>query len=301
MPAGYLAKTRPELEAFLRQRRAQLEPESFGFEIRPNRRIKGLRREEVAAVAGVGLTWYTWFEQGRDIKVSAAFLDNVARGLRLNSSERAYLYFLADQAFEARPADGGPAEIEPSLIRLTDSLGLQPAYLKNFLWDIVHWNSAASFVFGDFADVPLEDRNVALLTFTESRFRGSMIDWEADAMRLVARLRADFARSAGDRRFSALIDRLSTQSEDFRLLWGKHAVLETGAGTRHIQVRDVGPTSFDYTVCRIGEPDRMKLVIYSARPGERNGDVFEHECRAWMKMQSGRASPRAAQDGPVRT
>ena len=186
MPPAYLSRTRHELSAFVRQRRAQLLPESYGLDSRKIRRTKGLRREEVAAIAGVGLTWYTWFEQGRDIGVSASFLDNVACALRLNPSERSYLYFLADQPLVTRSAGEDAFQLEPSLVRLTDGLGLRPAYVKNFLWDVLYWNGASTFVFGDFSQIPAEDRNIAWLTFTDSRLRRTMVDWENDARRLMA-------------------------------------------------------------------------------------------------------------------
>ncbi|MEO1225319.1 MAG: helix-turn-helix transcriptional regulator [Pseudomonadota bacterium] len=288
MPPPYLSRTRHELSAFIRQRRAQLQPESFGFDSRKNRRTKGLRREEVAAIAGVGLTWYTWFEQGRDIGVSASFLDNVAGALRLNPSERSYLYFLADRPLATRSAGEDASQVEPSLMRLTDGLGTRPAYVKNFLWDVLYWNGAASFVFGDFSQIPAGDRNIAWLTFTNSRLRRTMVDWENDARRLMARLRADFARSAGDERFRQLIDRLNEHSADFRRIWQMQAVLETGAGARLVNVEGIGTVNFDFIVCKIGETDQLKLVIYAAQPDKPNRETFLQSCAQWISLQRGR-------------
>ena len=286
MPPAYLARNRHDLSAYVRQRRAVLQPEEFGLTSGPNRRTKGLRREEVAAIAGVGLTWYTWFEQGRDIRVSPAFLDNISRALRLNPSERSYLYFLAGQPLASRSAGEDASRLEASLMRLTDGLEPRPAYVKNFLWDVLYWNRAASFVFGDFAAVPPEDRNIAWLAFTDSRMRRTMADWEQDARRLVARLRADYARSAGDPRFRSLIDRLTEGSADFRRIWDAQAVLETGAGVRHVDVERIGTVSFDYIVCKIGETDQTKLVIYAAQPDTPNGAAFLQSCERWMKAKA---------------
>ncbi|MBF9033939.1 helix-turn-helix domain-containing protein [Rhodobacterales bacterium HKCCE2091] len=287
MPAPSLSRTRTELAAFVRQRRAQLQPETFGIEAGPNRRTKGLRREEVAAIAGVGLTWYTWFEQGREISVSPAFLDNLACGLRLNPSERSYLYFLADRPLVTRmPGDEG-TDLEPSIVRLVDGLGLRPAYAKNFMWDLLHWNEAASFVFGDFGDIPAADRNIAWLTFADERLRRTMPDWEDDARRLVARLRADYARSARDDRFRALIERLLRHSEAFDRIWKTQSVLETGAGTRVVDVGGIGPVTFDYTVCRTGETEQTKLVIYAISPDEPQRVRFEADCAGWIAQRTG--------------
>jgi len=284
MPPAYLERNRHDLSAFLRQRRAQLAPEQFGLSPGAHRRTQGLRREEVAALAGVGLTWYTWFEQGRDIKVSAAFLDNVARALLLNPSERSYLYFLAGQPLATRLPGEGAFQPAPSLMRLMDGLELRPAYLKNLLWDVLYWNRAASFVFGDFDDIPPEDRNIAWLTFTDSRLRRTMADWEADAQRLVARIRADYVRSAGDARFRSLIDRLTETSADFRAMWEAQSVLESGAGVRLVNVERTGRVSFDYIICKIGEAEQLKLVIYAAQPDSPEGAAFLQHCASWMQQ-----------------
>lgn len=171
-------------------------------------------------------------------------------------------------------------------MRLTDGLELRPAYVKNFLWDVLYWNRAASFVFGDFADIPAEDRNIAWMTFMDSRLRRTMADWETDASRLVARIRADYARSAGDQRFRRLIDRLKEGSADFRRIWETQAVLETGAGVRLVDVEGVGTVSFDYIVCKIGEADQMKLVIYAAQPETANGSAFRDKCARWMNTET---------------
>lgn len=285
MPRASLTRKRSDLTAFVRQRRAALRPEDFGFDVGLNRRTAGLRREEMAAIAGVGLTWYTWFEQGRDIKVSAAFLDNVARGLRLDPSERSYLYFLADKPLATRSAGEQSFRLEPSLVRLTDGLGTRPAYMKNLQWDLLYWNRAASFVFGDFSEIPVEDRNIAWLTFADGQLRHTMEDWDRDARRLVARLRADYARAAGDELFQRLIDRLLENSDDFRRIWQTHAVLETGAGTRHVNIEGFGALEFDYTVCRIGETDQTKLVIYAAQLDQPKAETFQDACSKWIDAQ----------------
>ena len=212
MPAPYLARNRRELGAFLLGRRQQILPSDVGLPVQGGRRVKGLRREEVASLAGVGLTWYTWFEQGRDINVSPTFLTRVSRALRLNRSEQNYLFFLAGQPV-ARPV---PRELEPDwpsagLRRLVDGLVSKPAYLKNVRWDILHWNRAAAFVFGDFGAIDPADRNAILLAFGDSRMRRTMVNWESDARRLVARLRADYTRASDDQSFRALIERLSEE------------------------------------------------------------------------------------------
>lgn len=283
MPQPHLIRNRLGLSEFLRARREQLQPGDFGLPTVGRRHTKGLRREEVAALAGIGLTWYTWFEQGRDIKVSASFLDNLARALRLNPTERSYLFFLAGHQTSEREAIDS-LSVAPSLRRLIDGLGPRPAYLKNMRWDVLAWNDAARFVFGDFAEVPPERRNIVWLTFTESRFRDSMADWDVDARRLIARFRADYSKVSGDKVLRQMLAELETESADFRRLWHAHDVYEKGDGMRLVSVVCVGTVDFDYTICKIGEADQIKAVIYVPNPDGVNGARFLEICGAALKL-----------------
>lgn len=279
MPQPHLVRNRLGLSEFLRARREQLQPEDFGLPSVGRRHTKGLRREEVAALAGIGLTWYTWFEQGRDIRVSTAFLDNLARALRLNPTERSYLFFLAGHGGSERAAIDS-FSVAPSLRRLIDSFGPRPAYLKNMRWDLLAWNEAASFVFGDFADVPPAARNVVWLTFTDSRLRDTMVDWETDARRLIARFRADYSKVSNDTALRQMLTRLDAESADFRRLWHAHDVYEKGDGMRLVAVPEVGVVEFDYTIAKIGEADQIKAVIYVPNPDGANGERFLAACGA---------------------
>ena len=282
MPQPHLIRNRLGLSEFLRARREQLKPGEFGLPTVGRRHTKGLRREEVAALAGIGLTWYTWFEQGRDIRVSSAFLDNLARALRLNPTERSYLFFLAGHHSNEREAIDSLA-VAPSLRRLIEGLGPRPAYLKNMRWDVLAWNDAARFVFGDFADIAPERRNIVWLTFTESRFRGSMADWETDARRLIARFRADYSKISNDGLLRQLLAELEAASADFRRLWHAHDVYEKGDGMRLVAVTGVGVVDFDYTICKIGEADQIKAVIYVPNPDGINGKRFLSACEGALR------------------
>ncbi len=282
MPQPHLIRNRLGLSEFLRARREQLQPGDFGLPTVGRRHTKGLRREEVAALAGIGLTWYTWFEQGREIRVSTAFLDNLARALRLNPTERSYLFFLAGHHSNEREAIDSLA-VAPSLRRLIDGLGPRPAYLKNMRWDVLAWNAAARFVFGDFADIAPERRNIVWLTFTESRFRDSMADWETDARRLIARFRADYSKVSNDSVLREMLAELEVASADFRRLWHAHDVYEKGDGMRLVAVAGVGIVDFDYTICKIGEADQIKAVIYVPNPDGMNGERFLSACEGALR------------------
>ena len=152
MPQPSLTRSRNDLSDFLRSRRARLSPDDVGLPNGMRRRAPGLRREEVASLAGVGLTWYTWFEQGRDIRVSPDFLENIARALRLSSAERQHLYVLTGR-------EGGAArlparEVSPALQRMLDGFVKYPAVIRTAHWDAIAWNKAANRLFGFAAMTP---------------------------------------------------------------------------------------------------------------------------------------------------
>src|SRR3954466_5268849 len=172
---------RRDLTAFLVSRRARLTPPDVGLITGARRRTPGLRREEVAALAGVGISWYTWFEQGRDIQVSAHFLENLSRALKLDRSEREFLFALAQH----RPPPltrAAPPKVTPTMQHMLDSYP-HPAHIKTPRWDIVAWNATNTEVFGDFGQFPPEERNTLWLLFTKPFYRRVMLDWEADARR----------------------------------------------------------------------------------------------------------------------
>ena len=272
MPQRVLSRTRTELAVFVRDRREALDPASAGLPALGRRRTPGLRREEVAALAGVGLTWYTWFEQGRDVKVSAAFLHNVARALRLNAAEHAHLFALAGHAPPAQ--DSGRREVPPVLAGLMADLRERPAFIKDLRWDILAWNAAFAHIFGDPARVAADRRNSLWLTFANPAFRDTMVEWERDARRMVGRFRADHARHADNPRLGALVAALQAESADFRRLWRDHEVLGRDSGIRTIRLPGIGPARFHTSVLAIEGTGGLKLVLYSPDRSDPNGARF---------------------------
>lgn len=261
MPQRSLVRDKSELATFLRDRREAIMPLDVGLPSSPRRRTPGLRREEVASLAGVGLTWYTWFEQGRSVTVSTAFLDNVARALRLDAAEYAHLFSLAGHSVPAR--DSGMADVPPALTQLIADLGDRPAFVKDAHWDILAWNAACTQIFGDFDALPVGQRNSLALTFGNTSFRRSMVDWDNDARRVVGRFRADYAKGSKDARLTELIAMLERDSAEFRRVWSEYAVLDRDSGHRNINVKGIGPTRFHYTVLAIEGSRGLKLVLYS--------------------------------------
>lgn len=261
-----LARNRDELSAFLRGRREAISPEEAGLPASSRRRTPGLRREEVAALAGVGLTWYTWFEQGREVNVSAYFLENVARALRLNPAQYAHLFSLAGHGVPER--EGATAQVPQVIDRLIGELADRPAFVKDRHWDIVAWNAASADIFGDFGHLPPAHRNSLWLTFADTSFRRSIVDWQTDARRMVGRFRADYAKAAKDARLTELVTDLERESPEFRQLWREYEVLDRDTGIRTINVNGIGPTRFHYTVLAIEGAQGLKMVLYSPDLGD---------------------------------
>ncbi|HEX4189223.1 MAG TPA: helix-turn-helix transcriptional regulator, partial [Solirubrobacteraceae bacterium] len=198
---------REALADFLRTRRAALQPEDVGLRGGGRRRTPGLRREEVAQLAGVGATWYTWLEQGRDVRASLDVLEALSRALRLNQAERNHLILLGRG--ESAPPCRNPAErVSPTLRRLIENLGPNPAFILGRRWDYLAWNDAGVALLGDLGAIPRAARNHAWLTFTDPARREMFTDWERSSRVLVAKFRADSARHIGDPEFESLIEAL---------------------------------------------------------------------------------------------
>ena len=217
-------RRREELGKFLRVRRAKLTPEDFGMPGGPRRRTPGLRREEVALLAGVGVTWYTWLEQGRQINASTQVLDAVARTLRLDHAERQHLYWLA----EAAPLLTGTARCAlPEAVReIVHSLDPLPAVVTNARFDILESNGAHEDLFRHWHSLPCIHKNTLWCCVTEPTARENFPQYDDEVRYLVARLRAAYARHVGDPDWEEDIRRLSSLSREFADLWARHEVAE---------------------------------------------------------------------------
>lgn len=252
---------RAELASFLKSRRSRLSPTDFGLPSGPGRRAPGLRREEVAALSGIGLTWYTFLEQGKDIQVSAAFLDNLARGLRFSEAEREHLFALAKHR---RPSPSGltmPTQREHDLQVLLDSI-TKPAYARNSHFDVSTWNAANTEMFGDFASIPTAERNVIRLTFLRRYHRRSMPDWQADARSLLARFRVNLGLAADKAPFFSLVNELTDLSPEFRLLWADHEVSSPGEGATHVRSRRHGERHFRHQLLMPETWPDLRIVVF---------------------------------------
>jgi transcriptional regulator with XRE-family HTH domain len=256
---------RAELADFLRNRRASLKPEDVGLPGGGRRRTPGLRREEVALLAGVGATWYTWLEQGRDIRASLDVLEALAQALRLTPAERTHLVLLGRG--EEPPPLKSPAERAPAALRrLISNLGPNPAFVLGRRWDYLAWNPATSALFGDLGSVPRAARNHVWLTFMDPARRELFVDWERSYPRVVAKFRADSARHLGDPAFEDLIQTLRQSSPEFCKAWKRHEVADGGEGRRELRHPEAGMLAFEHAVLHPTEAPEQRFILYSPLP-----------------------------------
>jgi len=251
---------RHELAAFLRHRREHIAPEQVGLPRGTRRRTPGLRREEVAQLAAVGVTWYTWLEQARDIQVSVQVLDALARTLLLDRSERSHLFQLAD-ATDPQPTTVCPV-VTPALRAMLDQLDPIPACLQNARYDILAYNRTYGMLLCDLDAVPPEDRNCMILSYTHQEWRSSIVHLEKTQRLMAARFRGSMADHLADPTWKTLLKRLYT-SPEFCEVWDRHEVL--GASPRRKEFRNshVGRLTLDHTDLWLGPSRGPRMVTYA--------------------------------------
>lgn len=250
---------RRELGDFLRARRSRLSPEAVGLPRRRQRRTPGLRREEVAELAGIGVDWYVRLEQGRPVTPSVSTVDALARALRLTEMEHQHLRALAGGG---GPKPFQPETAPPALLQILHSL-TQPAYVTGRRRDLVAWNAAAAEILG-FDDLPDDDRNLLVSMLTNPRSRQLFgPGWAAEAERMVAAFRATHDLWAGDPAFVALLRRLREGCPEFDGWWERHDIRRGGSGRKVLQHPAKGVIAFDHASFQFNDDPDLKLVIYT--------------------------------------
>lgn len=248
-----------DLGAFLRDRRARLDPAAFGFG-NSRRRTPGLRREEVAQRAHMSATWYTWLEQGRGGAPSADMLNRIARALMLTDAERDHMFILGlgrPPERQYHPVDG----VEPRLQRVLDALHTSPALIKTATWDIVAWNHAASVVFTDYAAIAPDERNLLKLIFNGGQGAQHQDDWDDMARFVVAAFRADTTRAGASAHVQDLVDTLSTSSAAFARLWHEGDVTSDRGAQKRIHHPQLGLIELEGSIFAVdGRPDLSMIV-----------------------------------------
>lgn len=213
---------RSELSAFLRSRRERITPEQAGLPAGLRRRTPGLRREEVAQLSGVGVTWYTWLEQGRPIRVSTQVLTALSRTLRLDQVERAHLFALAD--VPDSPAGSGCGQVNPELRQILDALVPLPASVLNERFDLLAWNQAYAVIWPAVVAAEPAQRNILWLNFTMPDCCHPYVNRAEQLPRLVAQFRAAYGRHVGEPAWTGLVSKLLGASPEFARVWAEHDV-----------------------------------------------------------------------------
>lgn len=251
---------RRELGDFLRSRRERLTAETAGLPSGHRRRTPGLRREEVAELAGIGVDWYTGLEQGRPVSPSATTLDALARALRLGAAEHAHLRALARGA--GRRAFSRES-VPDAIRRLIEGLD-RPAYVTGRRWDVLAWNTAAVQVFTDFGRLAEEDRNILLYVLTDAGARRLFgPSWAEEARRMVAQFRATHDLWAADPAFVASLERLRRGCPEFSAWWEAHDVRGGGTGRKRLSHPEKGQLRFEYVTFQANDDPALKLAIYT--------------------------------------
>ncbi|MFE9134005.1 helix-turn-helix domain-containing protein [Streptomyces sp. NPDC007355] len=267
-----------ELSEFLRSRRARLKPQDVGLpEYGRHRRVPGLRREELAQLAGVSVAYYTRLEQGHGRNVSMEVLDAIARALRLSDTERAHLTHLAKPTVKKRQraAIARPQRVRASLTQLLDSMDGVPAFVLGRRLDILAWNRMARALLGDFAAWEPAERNMPRMVFLDPNARDLYVDWEHKAVEVVSVLRLYAGCYPDDPQLLALVGELSVRSEEFRSLWAAHTVTDKGHGTKRLRHPLVGELTLSYESLKVaGDDPDLVLVTYHAEPGTASADAL---------------------------
>ena len=258
---------REELAAFLRSRRERIRPEDVGLPPGLRRRTPGLRREEVAQLAGVGVTWYTWLEQGRPINASVQVLDAIARTLLLDAAEREHLYRLADMPEIAHLGDDGD-RLDAEVHTILSHLDPLPACVYNARYDLLAWNAPYGHVFAGITGQASGPRNVLWRIFTMPDCCCPLVNKEEELRQMVATLRAAFGRHVGEPAWTGFVARLSAASPEFARMWATHDVARPGVRMKLFKHSSVGLIRLTSTSMALAAPPETRVVVYTPMDDE---------------------------------
>lgn len=267
-----------DLGSYLKSRRAQLDPHALGFHT-ARRRTPGLRREEVAHLACISATWYTWLEQGRGGTPSAEVLERICQALRLSGREREYVFHLAlGRAPGVHYTAAGA--VSNRLQKVLDNMPLSPAMIRNATWDVLAWNSAATVVLADYATLPVQERNIMRRIFLNPQVRDAQGDWQGLTRFLVAAFRAEATRAGASQEIQPLVEELSAASPEFARLWQNNDIEVMGEGTKVLFHGSVGKLSLEYSSFSVeGQPD-LTMVVYNP-----SGEEDEEKIRSLLQQK----------------
>lgn len=271
-------RRRDDLAEFLRARRDALTPADVGLPEGRGRRTKGLRREEVALLAGVSVTWYTWLEQGRPINASADVLDALARTLRLSEAEHQHLLTLAHPTVIDRTAQ--PEHVPDALVRLIASMDPAPAYVLGPRWEFLAWNTAQSRLYPMIDHLRGEECNLLWVMFAEPTARVLVGDWPDQSRRILAEFRAGTVERRGDAQVRHLVERLLEASPEFAEWWPQLDVAQFETRVRRYHHPRAGDLAFEYQQLTPSEWPSLKVVCQLPLPGDDSAERLA----AWRSM-----------------
>ncbi|MFJ5927903.1 helix-turn-helix transcriptional regulator [Kitasatospora sp. NPDC092948] len=272
-----------ELAAFLRAKRARLQPEDVGLPRGPRRRTPGLRRQEVAQLAAVSVEWYVRLEQGRVGTPGAAVLESLADALRLTPDEARHLRLLARR--ESPHGAAGPSrQVRSSLRQLLDGIPLFPAYLTDHRLDVLAHNAAARALFGAGFGTGRAD-NTARTLFLDPTARTSQLDWHRIARETVGHLRSGHARHPGDPRMAAIVAELRAHSAEFDTWWTDHTVLERSTGSKRVHHPEAGELRLHYDILSTGPA--ADHLLFTVTPAD---TATDHALRRLVTTHTTRAA-----------
>lgn len=295
---------RREFADFLASRRAKITPEQAGLPVYGAiRRVSGLRREEVALMAGVSADYYIKLERGNARGVSDSVLEALARALQLDEAEHDHLFDLARSINTASrvPRRGPKARVRPSVQRVLDSMTTVPAYVRNRRLDILAANRLGRALIAPAFDDPHRPANLARFMFLDPAARDYYLDWEAMASDVVAILRSEAGRDPHDKALQDLIGELSTRSELFRSRWAAHNVRLHRTGVKHLQHPVVGELTLDFDAMELPADTGLTIIAYSAEPASPSADNLRllASWAATLEVEDTRAATAATHvDGP---
>jgi transcriptional regulator with XRE-family HTH domain len=269
-------ETKKEIREFLTSRRARVTPERAGLPTYGSRRVPGLRREEVAALAGVSIQYYTRLERGGIAGVSNSVLEALARALQLDDAERAHLFDLAREAHPTteRPRRRAPQKVRASVQRMLDAMTGAPAVVQNGRLDILGANELGRALYSEMYVDPVRPANHARFVFLDPRARDLYPDWDSVASIIVASLRSEAGHDPYDRDLSDLVGELSTRCDEFRTRWAAHNVRIHRTGVKRVHHPVVGDLDLTFEMLQLAADPGLSLLTYSAEPGTPSAEAL---------------------------
>lgn len=255
-----------ELGDFLRTRRAKILPSQVGLPEGTRRRTIGLRREEVSFLSGVGLTWYTWLEQGRPITISSQVIESLARTLMLDKKETMHLYNLARLTPPTEIATYDNT-VNPMLKHVLDNIEFSPATILDQRYNVIAWNRASEKLLYDYNKLDTSKRNMLRIMFTNEEYKKTIIDWESTAQSMLARFRIAYGKLVEDPYIKELVEELKSESKEFNSWWTMHNVEMEEEIVKSITHPILGELNFEYTSYMVLSDRNLKMTILTALPG----------------------------------